>query len=252
MKIGFIGRGRIGCSLSKYFANHGMKTLSESGSAPSYAGLSCCDIIFITVPDKAISTIAKKLPAEYSGIICHCSGALSSDVLCCANNKCSVHPMLAVSSKSTDMSNAFFTLEGDEAALNTIGMLLDKCGNSFRIISKADKIKYHAAACFASNFVISVCEKAYSLLEECGFSKFEAQSALKPLMTENMTNICRTDPENALTGPIDRNDIQTVKSHLEVLDGKSSELYRACSKELLKIAEKKHPDIDYTQLKKIL
>lgn len=252
MKIGFIGRGRVGHSLASYFSAHDIYTVLISGSLDSYIEYSYCDVLFLTVPDSAIRTVSKKIPQNYNGIVCHCSGALSSDVLENFANVCSVHPLLAVSNENTAMNNAFFTLEGSDSAVNAIEILLHSCGNSCRKISKEDKAKYHASACFASNFVISVCQKAYTLLEECGFSQEEAKSALDSLMLENMNNIHRTSPKSALTGPVDRNDIHTIRTHLSVLDSETAQLYKSCSKELLKLSKERHPNIDYTTLENLL
>ena len=96
----------------------------------------------------------------------------------------------------------------------------------FQIITPENKAKYHAAACFASNFVVSVCYKATELLQECGFSKSESESALSTLMKCNMDNILKVGCEKAITGPAARGDMATVEKHIEVLDERTRELYK--------------------------
>lgn len=77
-----------------------------------------------------------------------------------------------------------------------------------------------------SNFVVSVCYKATELLQECGFSKSESESALSTLMKCNMDNILKVGCEKAITGPAARGDMATVEKHIEVLDERTRELYK--------------------------
>ena len=56
----------------------------------------------------------------------------------------------------------------------------------------------------------------------------------------------------ALTGPCERGDAETVKKHFKYLDGDDRELYKLISLRLVKIAEKKNPEKDYKDLKKLL
>jgi predicted short-subunit dehydrogenase-like oxidoreductase (DUF2520 family) len=53
----------------------------------------------------------------------------------------------------------------------------------------------------------------------------------------------------ALTGPAERADVQTIEGHLSVLEGEDADIYRLLTKRLLAIAAKKNPDRDYTLLK---
>lgn len=262
--IGFIGRGKCGMSLARYFEYKGLKvsgfssghnicgadSREPSDSAPPSEDcgsgshitlltadglLKKSDIIFITVTDAAINAVWNRLK-EYSlknKIICHCSGSLSSDIFSqgCTDKVCSVHPMLAFSSIDTSIqaiSEAFFTLEGGETALEAISEILNITGNKYKIISKENKAKYHAAACFASNFVVSVCEKSEELLTQCGFTRAEAHRALIPLMRNNMENIVSLGTLNAVTGPAARGDIITMEKHLSVL-GADCDLYKMLS-----------------------
>lgn len=55
----------------------------------------------------------------------------------------------------------------------------------------------------------------------------------------------------ALTGPIERNDVETVAKHLEVLQGERRELYCLLAKRLIKVAHLKNPHRDYNGIKNI-
>ena len=99
MRIGFIGAGKVGFTLGKYFAVNGLDVAGYYSrnykSAEEAAAFTCseafdsitrlagiCDIIFLTVTDGNIREVAESLKrADISDrIICHCSGALSSEI----------------------------------------------------------------------------------------------------------------------------------------------------------------------------
>ena len=57
------------------------------------------------------------------------------------------------------------------------------------------------------------------MLEQCGFTADEALAALEPLAMSNIRRIFAVGPTAALTGPIERNDVSTVKKHIACIDG---------------------------------
>ncbi len=239
--IGFIGAGKCGTSLARYFNEKGIEVSGFYSPSANDNGFRLMtpralfensDAVFITVKDSVIGSVWESVKQfdTQDKIICHCSGSLTSTVFEGAdyNRVCSVHPMLAFNSRSTAheaIENAFFTLEGGKDAVEAISLLLEHTGNRYRVIRREDKAKYHAAACFASNFVVAVCEKAEELLSECGFDRKEAHSALVPLMRNNMDNILSCGTSGAITGPAARRDMTTIDKHIKAL-GDDAMLYR--------------------------
>ena len=76
-----------------------------------------------------------------------------------------------------------------------------------------------------------------------------------PLILGNAENIAAYGPKDALTGPIERNDIETVKKHIACMQNDDSDdvsLYKMLGTKLANIAEKKNPDKDYTQMMELL
>lgn len=276
MKIGFIGAGKVGVSLGKYFSDNTINVTGYYSLHPE----SCAeaaditnthpfdsieslvqenDIIFITVPDGIIHEIYETLTktAIYGKCLVHCSGALSSEIFSDIENYgatgCSAHPICAVSSKLTghkDLSSAYFTLEGNGAGI--VADLLKICGNKYEIISANNKIKYHASAVFASNLVVGIYDTATSLLRECGLSEEFSENALKSLFLGNASNIADKGCVRALTGPVERADSQTVSKHLNSLNDTEREVYRLLSNKLVLVAQQKNPDRNYQDLIDIL
>ena len=278
MRIGFIGAGKVGCSLGQYFRENGFfvsgycsRSLSSAEEAASYVDskvyfsygelAAASDLIFLTVPDKAIGSVWNLLSKEnLSGrIICHCSGALSSFVFSGIGSlgayAASVHPLLAVSAKTglnRELSQAFFTIEGDPKAAEAAGKLLDSCGNRWTKIDASAKPLYHAAAAMASNLMVGLCDSAFTVLEDAGFSREDARTALTPLLVGNLSHVIKSGPEEALTGPIERGDIETVRTHLACLTGEEAEVYRILSRRTLAVAKRRHPDFDYRSMEELL
>ena len=130
--------------------------------------------------------------------------------------------------------------------------LLSACPNHIVRLKSEDKPKYHAAAVFASNLAVGLINQAKRLLMECGFDEDAALKALKPLTVTNMNNIFDVGTCDALTGPVERHDIKTVQKHLNALDQETKETYSALTKEIIKLAQMRHPDISYADMKHVL
>ncbi len=281
LSIGFIGAGRAGVSLGRYFyakklkisgfcsrtAEHARSAalLTESRyfvSAEQIAEES--DILFITVPDSVICEVYLQLKKRCDlkdKILCHCSGALPAEAFKNAKTvgayAYSVHPAFAINDKENsykELHKAFFTVQGSPEKMDIITSLIEGLGNPYRIIDAEQKIKYHVALASASNLVIGLYHMSARLLGECGFTEAEAATAIAPLFLGNARSLTEKGCAAALTGPVDRNDYETVCKHLSVLEdgGRIEAAYRALSSELVFIAKDKYPSADYTKLEKLL
>ena len=86
-----------------------------------------------------------------------------------------------------------------------------------------------------------------------GFAEEESRKLLAPLITENVSSIVKNGCAKALTGPVERADVQTVKNHLAALQGSDEEaVYRSISKKLTALAKCRNPQRDYTALERIM
>ena len=278
MKVGFIGAGKVGCSLYDYFVHNnipvtGCYTRTQakvSGTEKQTQKifttsidkiLTKSDVLFLTVPDDAISTVWEQVrtyPIQ-GKFICHCSGSLGSAVLSGIEETgaygYSIHPMFPFKSKKTayeDLAKALFSVEGNEEHIEEIMDLLSACPNHIVRLKSGDKPKYHAAAVFASNLAVGLINQAKELLKECGFDDEAALMALKPLAVTNMNNIFEVGTCDALTGPVERHDIKTIQKHLNAIDQEKKETYSALTKEIIKLAQTRHPDISYADMKHVL
>ena len=279
MKIGFIGAGKAGFSLGRFFVEGGVRVTGyysrhpESGrEAAEITGtrfyntldeiVKDSDALLLTVPDGAIQSVYGRLcESALSGKqICHCSGAMTADkafpgietVGACGY---SIHPLFPFSDKLEcyrELPGAFFCIEGQGPHLPEWRELLTGLGLRVQVISGERKARYHAACAIASNLVCGLVQESLELLEDCGFTSETALEALTPLIRSNTAHILREGPVQALTGPAERGDAETVAKHLACLPEGDRAFYRAVSRKLAVMAETKHPETDYTALETIL
>jgi predicted short-subunit dehydrogenase-like oxidoreductase (DUF2520 family) len=239
MKIGFIGAGKVGSAFGHYLKDKGLEVIgyySKSSSSAKRAAeftntdfyelkqlVDGCEYIFITTPDDDISAVWSKLKSFnlQDKKIFHMSGSLSSEIFDDIDNHrafgYSLHPLFPFIDNNSykGLNDAIFTIEGKKTA-EIEGFLSISKINCFEIKSE-NKTKYHAAAVFASNYIVSLAKISKQLFLECGIPEMEVNKALYPLMAGAVNNIFEKGVENALTGPIIRGDIGTIKKHREVL-----------------------------------
>ena len=95
---------------------------------------------------------------------------------------------------------------------------------------------YHAAAVFASNYLAGLMNAAARLMAQAGVPEDEAVAAILPLARGGLENLERMGPVRALTGPISRGDLETIRLHLRTLEPRERVLYAALGRELLHLA----------------
>lgn len=279
-KIGFIGAGKVGFTLGKYFNIHGYqvcgyysKSLQSAKEAALFTGTNYyktleqlfkqCDTLFITTPDKEIYPTFLELQklsifSHCEKMICHCSGAMSSAIFSEGDEhiiRYSIHPLFAISNKQTsykEISNAYFTLEGTEHNIKQVKQWLKKLGNPILMIKEEQKTLYHCAAVIASNHINALINEAENLFTDCGLTKQEAHKALSQLFFHHVKAIRKQGVVSSLTGPIERNDRETVQKHLSKLSNRQALLYCLHSLELIELAKKKKKEEDYHLLEQLL
>jgi predicted short-subunit dehydrogenase-like oxidoreductase (DUF2520 family) len=274
MKIGFIGAGKVGVSLGKYFKDGGLKIVgyysrnkSSASIAAEFIGVdsmeieelvNLSDVVFITVNDDQISKVwefIKKLNIE-GKVFLHTSGSLTSDAIYAPGvYSYSLHPMFPFSDKFTtykSLGSAVFSLEGSRERVDELKAMIESLGNKVFQIEKDKKPLYHLSNVMVSNLVLSLIEKGVSYLEGCGVDRDVAKEALLPLIKLNIDNISKKSFEDSLTGPIERGDIGTVEKHLKIIPDADIPLYKALSLNLVEMAERKNGKERYYELDEYL
>jgi predicted short-subunit dehydrogenase-like oxidoreductase (DUF2520 family) len=207
-------------------------------------------ISFLTVPDGAIATVARDI-AKADGVppgvaFVHCSGALGLGALGplgSAHAVGSFHPLQSFP-KPRPPEAFRGSLVGIDASTVPLRRRLERLARDLgakpRSVAETERVIYHAAAVFASNYLVALAGVAVEMLESIGWSERDAISGVVPLMEGALVEMARRGPVGALTGPIRRGDVETVTRHLEALAGRRrmADLYRMLGAIALEIATK--------------
>lgn len=278
MRIGFVGAGKAGVSLGAYFCSKGLEISGYSSrsvkSAISAAAITSSnaftdlselvafsEIIIVSTPDGLIGEVWKELQ-KYKirdKIICHLSGSISSDIFEGIEAKgsfgYSVHPMFAFSGRDGNyegVDKACFTIEGSKYKLEEVRKVFLQTGNRTLVIDKKQKSLYHVSNVMVSNLVTALLSLGTEVFERCGVSGEEALEALLPLIKGNIENITRKGLIDSLTGPVERDDTNTIMKHMDVLKEEERLIYSLLTKRLAELSKVKHPGRNQSKLLELL
>jgi predicted short-subunit dehydrogenase-like oxidoreductase (DUF2520 family) len=133
----------------------------------------------------------------------------------------SVHPCYSFPKKQTRpelFQGIYFALEGDDSAIAVAKDIINTIGGRAIDIRAEDKASYHAACSLTSNMTVALLYTAISLLSECGIREDKGKKVLWPLLEGTLHNVNKIDIFDALTGPVARGDLFTVRKHLAELE----------------------------------
>jgi predicted short-subunit dehydrogenase-like oxidoreductase (DUF2520 family) len=246
MDISIVGAGRVGTAVALLWHRAGHRVVAVSGGEataeraerhlPGVPVLEAADaarraeLVVIGVPDDLIAETVQQLveaEAVTSGWVAHLSGATPLSALDAARDagasRLGIHPLQTF----PDVDAAVERIPGcvialgaddDEGSALAERLARDLGGRPFRLPEERRAV-YHAAAVFASNYLVAATGVAEILLEMAGVP--DPIDALAPLQQATLANISRSGPARALTGPAVRGDAGTIERNLEALASSS-------------------------------
>jgi predicted short-subunit dehydrogenase-like oxidoreductase (DUF2520 family) len=266
--LNIIGAGHVGRVLGRLFAVTGSFQVQDvltrspdsasaaiafmqAGHAAAADALRPADVWMLAVGDDQIAPVCLALAGQMRGaVVFHCSGAKSSQELQAARDTgahvASVHPVRSFADPAAvaqDFAGTFCGVEGDAAALAQLAPAFAAIGARTVAIDAAAKTVYHAAAVFASNYLVTVVDAALRAYQAAGIPADVARELARPLATETLANVFRLGPEAALSGPIARGDMQTVarqQNAIDAWDAPTGALYAALVDATTALAQRKH------------
>src|SRR6266508_3645356 len=211
MDVAVIGAGRVGTALAVRLLDAGHRIVAISGRAgtvdraarylpgvpirPAPIAARGVEVVIIGTPDDLIEPTATSLADEGAlgegQTAMHLSGATSLDALAA--------PRAA---------------GAEVLSLHPLQTFPDVGGRSFRLADEAKPI-YHAAAVFASNYLVAITALADELFRDAGMP--EPAELFLPLQRATLDNVAAMGPAAALTGPAVRGDAGTVAANIEAL-----------------------------------
>jgi predicted short-subunit dehydrogenase-like oxidoreductase (DUF2520 family) len=262
---GVIGVGRLGAALARSLGRAGLRVTAVAGrrSEPasalaaelggSSAGVTACspaellaraDLVFLAVPDGALAGLCSGLPWGPRHAAVHTAGALDLSVLVPAQARGArvgaFHPVQSFAAQSGPAAFAGIHV-GIEASEPVLASALEALCRALSAtplsLAGIDRAGYHAAAVFASNYVVALHVAAAQAFELAGLSAEQARSVLAPLTMGTARNLREQPLAAALTGPVARGDVESVRRHLAVLEAHPplARLYRALGAQLLRL-----------------
>lgn len=247
--VGIIGAGRVGTAIGILLQRAGFNIGGVVGRSPATAAAAAAAIgagtpltdpaaaahgarlLFLTVPDQAVATVAARLVAAgaLDGVaaIIHTSGVLPAAAMAgsgsVAPTLClSLHPMQSIADPvqgATQLAGAYWGVEGEPTAVPLGENLVRAMGGIPLAIKPGQKGLYHAAACTVSNYLVSLMDMGLRLMAAAGIDGPTALPVLGTLMAGTLANIEQVGVPAALTGPIERGDVDTIANHLAALTG---------------------------------
>ncbi|MBP2282342.1 putative short-subunit dehydrogenase-like oxidoreductase (DUF2520 family) [Flavobacterium sp. CG_23.5] len=168
------------------------------------------DLYIIAVSDDAIADVSSQLPFK-NRLVVHTSGSIPLDSLNENNRKGVFYPLQTFTkNKDVDFRIIPICLESENA---TDFQLLEKVAKTISdkvfVINSEQRKALHVAAVFVNNFVNHLYQIGQEICQEHQVP-FEI---LKPLISETAQKVMILSPEDAQTGPAERNDTNTIEAH---------------------------------------
>jgi predicted short-subunit dehydrogenase-like oxidoreductase (DUF2520 family) len=267
MRVAVIGAGRAGTAIAVLLNRAGHRIVGVAGGDQTKARASehlpgvpvvepveaaaAADLVLIATPDDAIDTTVRTLAGATAvragSWVAHLSGSLGLDVLepmrSSGGRRLAIHPLQTF----PDVGSALERLPGCAIAVTADdeegyrfgeGLAADLQGRPFRLADDRRPL-YHAAAVFASNYLVVLSAVAETLFAAAGVP--DPAAAMAPLRRATLDNVERLGPARALTGPVARGDAGTIRLHLETLKQHAPDVvpaYVAMARATIDLAER--------------
>jgi len=286
-----IGPGRLGSTLAVVLERAGFAVIAVVGRPglatepdrrpprlPLADAVSHADVLWLTVPDDQIGTVAAQVAAQATATIgaadenaadptsltaIHSSGLGSLDLLAplarLGVRTLCLHPLQSFAAGEpapaalAGVPIAVTARPDDEAFGFALAAAIG--GRPFAL-PDANKPLYHLAATVASNLFVALESEAAGLIAEAiGGDPGDGLDLLAHLVETTAANLRAGGPSRALTGPVARGDVGTVRAHVALLQARAPRLaaaYRALSLEALALAAPRLDDENVRALRRVL
>ncbi len=270
--LNLIGAGRVGQTLGRLWQERGVfaiqNVLNHSAASAevacrfigagnpvnALAQMRPADVWMLAVPDAQIESVAGAL-ADHAGatndhrepIVFHCSGAQSSALLAplalLGWQTASAHCILSFASADAAIQQFPGTacaLEGDASAIAALQTAFSAIQARCFEVQSSNKLLYHAAAVFATNFLPVIQAVAEDAWLASGVPQDLLPGLRTSLLSNAVANITRLGPAGALTGPAARGDVTAIAKQAVAVtqwDAQAGAAYEVLSALALRMAK---------------
>jgi predicted short-subunit dehydrogenase-like oxidoreductase (DUF2520 family) len=249
-RIAVIGAGTVGSVLGRLLVLGGDRVVHVVTRTPASARraarfLRCTsygtdlsalppdvDLLLITTPHDAVVPVAREIAGLRSLpfkriAACHASGMLDARALAPLRRRgatvFSFHPLQTFprtfppAAIVPQARNIFYGVDGTPAAVRRARSLARRLSGRVIEIPPARRHLYHAACVVASNHLTTMAALLGEMYAALGRPAAEAPEVFRPIIDATLANIRRTSVTEALSGPVARGGVGTVRLHLEAV-----------------------------------
>ncbi len=246
LRVGVIGAGRVGAVLAAVLRSRGHDIVSVAGEsdaslrraadlrpgvrvAKPTAVARTCDVLLLTVPDDMLENVVIQLTASgaiRSGqYVVHTSGSHGLRVLEPATqvgaHPVAMHPAMTFTGTARDLDrlpDCVFGVTTGPADRDWALALVAQLGADVMWVPEEQRSLYHAGLAHGANHLVTLVAQAMELLSAAGAD--DPAAILRPLLGAALDNAL-AEGDAALTGPIVRGDVNTVRAHLAEIGAKA-------------------------------
>jgi len=182
------------------------------------------ELIILAVPDDALAPLARSLRMYSGQAMIHTSGALGAEVLepamAAGTQIGSFHPLVAFADTEravTALHGATVAIEGDDQLAPLLAEMAEALGATAVRLAPGSKAAYHAAAVLAAGGFVALLDAIAELGAVAGLDESGSLAIYGPLIEGTLGNARALGIRAALTGPITRGDVGTLRAHLTTL-----------------------------------
>ena len=240
-RVGVVGAGRVGAVLSAALRAAGHEVVAAAGESDASRGrmaallpgvprrkptavARACDLLLLAVPDDMLRNVVTMLAdsgALHEGqLVVHTSGRHGLAVLEPARavgaRVAAMHPAMTFTGTSIDLDRLPGTrLRAHRRPAPSVALvesLVADLGGIPMWVPEEMRTLYHAGLAHGANHLVTLVTEAMEILSAAGAA--DPAGTLRPLLTAALDNALEQG-DAALTGPIVRGDLGTVRAHLE-------------------------------------
>ncbi|MGN0065608.1 MAG: Rossmann-like and DUF2520 domain-containing protein [Nocardioides sp.] len=244
LRVGVVGAGRVGAVIAAALAAAGHHVVAAAGEseasrariadllpgvavAKPSAVARACDLLLLTVPDDMLDNVVTMLSASGAirpgQVVAHTSGRHGLAVLEPARlvgaRTIALHPAMTFTGTAVDLprlAGCVFGVTAPEEERALVERLVADLGGRSMWVPEEQRTLYHAGLAHGANHLVTLVTQAMEMLASAGAD--DPAATLRPLLTAALDNALEHG-DKALTGPIVRGDVKTVRAHLaDILD----------------------------------
>jgi predicted short-subunit dehydrogenase-like oxidoreductase (DUF2520 family) len=244
LTVGVVGAGRVGAVLAAALRAAGHEIVAVAGESDASrtrietllpgvtigkptAVARSCELLLLTVPDDMLGNVVAMLSASGAigpgQLVVHTSGKHGLAVLEPASARgarvLAMHPAMTFTGTDVDLGRLPGTVFGVTAEPLTVALaerLAADLDGTITWVPEDRRVLYHAGLAHGANHLVTLVAQAMELLRASGAE--DPAGTLRPLLSAALDNALSYG-DAALTGPIVRGDVETVRAHLADIAG---------------------------------